>query len=329
MQAAQKPALKLVGPPEKTAPLAAVEKAAKPAPRAAAKGRSYGDMIAIFISLAIPVAITVWGGAYYFIPRAARLRHPLHDLLKPSAAIGLGMGVLGLSLFLFMWLYPMRKSIKWLSWTGPLGSWMRIHVVAGLALPAIVAVHAGWRFEGLIGMGYLAMFVVSLSGIVGRYLYVHIPRSRNGIELSMEDAAGERKALITTIAAATGIVPAEIERRLAVDPRPYDGLDPIRTLWRMFQDDVARWKTLRELKAELSKPHAGHAPLQGTELRETMQLARREMQLTQQLRMLDATRKIFGYWHVAHRPFAITALFAVIVHVVIAVWIGGIGIGGF
>lgn len=326
MTPAQKPALKLVPPPAAETPAEPALKAVpggKAKPRA--KGRSYGDLVAITVSMAIPVAITAWGASYYFASMGVRLRHPLHALLKPAGTVGLGLGVLGFALFLFMWLYPFRKAVKWLAWTGPLGGWMRVHVVAGLALPAIVAVHAGWRFDGLIGLGYLSMFVVSLSGIVGRYLYTHIPRSRNGLEMSMEDVIGERRALITNLAAATGMVPAEIERRLAVDPRPYDGLDPIRTIARMMQDDVQRWRVLAELKRELSRPKAGHAALAGTELRDTLRLAREEMKLTQQVRMLDATRKVFGYWHVAHRPFAITALIAVIVHVVVAMWIGGIG----
>ncbi len=328
MTPAQKPALQLVPTPAESREAKLEAVAAKPVapvkPRAKAAGRPWGDLVAIFVSMALPVAVTLWGASYYFAPFGVRLRHPLHALLKPAGPIGLGLGVLGLALFLFMWLYPFRKAVKWLAWTGPLGGWMRVHVVAGLALPVIVAVHAGWRFDGLIGLGYLSMFVVSLSGIVGRYLYTHIPRSRNGLELSLEEVANERKSLITNIAAATGLVPAEIERRLAVDPRPYDGLDPIRTIFRMVQDDVQRWRILAELKRELSRPLAGHTPLQGTELRDTLRLAREEMKLQQQVRMLDATRKVFGYWHVAHRPFAITALIAVLVHVVVAVWIGGI-----
>ena len=280
--------------------------------------------MAIAVSCLLPLALTAWGWRYYTLSRAARLRDPLHALLKPSASIGLWCGVLGLVLFLFMWLYPFRKAARWLAWTGPLGSWMRVHVVAGLALPLIVAVHAGWRFDGLIGLGYLSMFVVSLSGLVGRYLYVHIPRSRNGLELTMEEVGGERRALITAIAASTGLVPADVERRLAIDPRPYAGLDPLRTLWRMFLDDLARHRTLRELQRELARPRAGRPPLSREQLRATLRLARRELTLSQQVRMLEATRRVFGYWHIAHRPFAITALIAVLVHVVVAIVVGGV-----
>lgn len=277
---------------------------------------------------AIPLALTAWGWSYYAAPLGARLRHPLHALLRPSGTIGLALGVAAFALFLFMWLYPFRKSVKALAWTGSVGSWIRVHIVAGLAIPVIAAVHAGWRFDGLIGLGYLSMLVVSLSGIVGRYLYVHIPRSRDGLELSMEDVGNERRALLTNIAAATGLVPAEVERRLAVDSQSYEGLDPLRTFARMFRDDLRRARTMRELKAELARPRANRAALGGHDLSETMRLARRELSLSQQVRMLEATRRVFGYWHVAHRPFAVTALLAVLIHVVVAMTIGGVGFSG-
>jgi hypothetical protein len=57
-------------------------------------------------------------------------------------------------------------------------------------------------------------------------------------------------------------------------------------------------------------------------VREAVRLASREIALTQQSRMLDATHRVFRYWHVAHRPFAITALVAVFVHVVVVVAVG-------
>ena len=301
-------------------------KVVPPAPARPRRKDRTGDAVAIAISCLAPLALTAWGWRYYSLSFGARLRSPMHELLRPAGPVGLGLGVLGLALFLFMWLYPFRKSAKWLAWTGPLGSWMRVHVVAGLAIPLVVAVHAGWRFDGLIGLGYLSMFVVSLSGVVGRYLYVHIPRSRNGLEMTMEEVGGERRALITNIAAATGLVPVEVERRLAVDTASYEGLDPARTLWRMFQDDLARGRTLRQLERDLARPRHGTQPLSRGALRETMSLARRELALSQQVRMLEATRKVFGYWHVAHRPFAITALIAVLIHVVVAVMVGGVGL---
>lgn len=317
------PALKVVP----LAPGTPAQAAAVPA-RPAARPGPPPDVWATIVLCSIPLALTVWGWSYYAAPLGVRLRHPLHALLKPSGTVGLGLGIAAFSFFLFLWLYPLRKKIKALAWTGAVGNWMRVHIVAGLSVPVLAAVHAGWRFDGLIGLGYLSMFVVSLSGLVGRYLYVHIPRSRNGLELSMEDVSNERRALITNIAAATGLVPADVERRLSVDSRSYEGLDPLRTFARMIQDDLRRARTIRALKADLSRPRPGRAPLGGRDLAEAMRLARRELSLAQQVRMLEATRRVFGYWHVAHRPFAVTALLAVLVHVVVAMTIGGVGYGG-
>lgn len=53
-----------------------------------------------------------------------------------------------------------------------------------------------------------------------------------------------------------------------------------------------------------------------------MKLASREIALSQQVRMLEATQRVFRYWHVAHKPFALTALFAVVVHVAVVVALG-------
>ena len=53
-----------------------------------------------------------------------------------------------------------------------------------------------------------------------------------------------------------------------------------------------------------------------------MRLARREMALTQQARLLEGTQRVFRLWHVAHRPVAIGALIAVLVHVGVVVAVG-------
>jgi len=47
-----------------------------------------------------------------------------------------------------------------------------------------------------------------------------------------------------------------------------------------------------------------------------------ELALVQQSRMLGATQNILRFWHVAHRPLAITALVAVVIHVVVVVSLG-------
>jgi hypothetical protein len=237
-------------------------------------------------------------------------------------------GAAGFAMFVFLWLYPLRKRFRWLAWTGQLGKWLNVHILAGLWIPLVVAVHAAWRFDGLIGLGYWAMVIVVLSGFIGRYLYVRIPRDRTGLELSLEEVSAERRALLSRIGANLGLDVAEVEKALEVDPKPYEGLTMMQSLVRMVKDDATRSQAMRKLHRQWRAGRPGMRPIERKTFQATMELAKREMKLSQQMRMLDATRHVFGFWHVAHRPVAITALLAIVIHVIVAFTVGGIGGGG-
>ena len=289
-----------------------------PAQRAARPTRSLGP---VWIAIGGLLACSVAGLPYYLLPPAERVRSPWHPWLRPSGYVGQTAGILALVIFLFLWLYPLRKRYRWLAFTGAMARWLDAHVALALVLPFLAAVHAAWRFDGVIGLGFWAMIVVCLSGVVGRYLYVHIPRSQSGLELTAEELAAERRSLLAQLAARTGLPPAQVEALLRSDPAPCDGLGIFATLRRMASDDLARWRAARALRRACASLPAARRPSRRT-LKAVMRLASREMALTQQARMLEATHRVFRYWHVAHRPFAVTALAAVLVHVGVVVAMG-------
>jgi hypothetical protein len=227
---------------------------------------------------------------------------------------------LALAAFLFLWLYPLRKRVRWLAWTGSLPRWLDWHVALALVLPFLAAFHAAWRFEGLIGLGFWSMLVVWISGIVGRYLYVHIPRGAAGLELSAEEIAEERRRLLGELAQTAGLPLPQVAALVRLDPTPCDGLGVAATLRYMLRDEVIRWRCARALKRACTR--LPHGRLDQAALRRAVRLARRQMALTQQARMLAATQRVFRLWHLAHRPFAIAALFAVLAHVAVVVGLG-------
>ena len=275
--------------------------------------------VAVVVALAALLAsILVYGAPYYRLPIAERVRHPLHAWLRPSGYVGQTAGLVALAVFAFLWLYPLRKRARWLAFTGSIARWLDVHVSAALLLPLLVTIHAGWRFGGIIGLGFWSMMVVWASGVIGRYIYARIPRGRGGLELNREEIAAERARLLEQISADTGVPLELVERVLAVAP-PARAAGPLATLRGMITDDLARRRAARRLRA-LGASARGKGSSRA--LARAVRLARQEMALTQQVRMLDATHELFRYWHVAHRPVAIAALVAVTVHVAVVVALG-------
>jgi len=276
----------------------------------------------LILTIGSLLAISLIGSGYYLATMAERVRDPLHAWFKPSGYVGQTAGILSFFLFVFMWLYPLRRRVRRLSRFGSLTRWLDIHIFAGLALPFVGAVHAGWRFNGLIGMGFLAMVLVSLSGIVGRYLYLHIPRSRAGLELSLDQVESRRREMLRRIADLTGLSHTDVESLLDTTRQPKSVRGLGATLVALLSGDLSRWRTARALRKRLNGLVVREERTHRAAVREVIRLARREIALAQQARLLEATQRVFRFWHVAHLPFAVSAFIAVAIHVVVVVSLG-------
>lgn len=270
----------------------------------------------ILAPLVMLVVVAAIGAPYYTLPRAQQLRSPLHTWYSSTGYVGQSAGLLTFAGFLFMWLFPLRKKFRKAEYLGPVPRWLDVHIAVGLLLPLIGAIHSGFRFGGVIGLGYFAMLIVCASGIVGRYLYVRIPRSRTGLELNLSELSAQQRALLAEIAQATGLSVFEVAEILNVE-NVDDQAGIMRAFVQMVRDDLARGRAIRKLRRRVGGRGKGSKRFD-----EVMRLARRQMSLSQQARLLDTTQGIFRYWHAAHRPVAITAFVAVTIHVVVVVAVG-------
>ncbi len=267
------------------------------------------------------VVINVAGAPYYARSLGERVRHPLHALLRPSGLVGQSAGIIAFVVFVFLWLYRLRKKWKALAFTGSVGKWLDVHVTTAIGLPLLLTIHAAWRSDGVIGLGFGAMLVVCASGIVGRYLYTRIPRAKSGVELTRDEVVSERNRLIDEIAGATGLDPRTVEATLDVASPSDEKAGAMQVLRDLVTNDVRRWRMTRELRRRFQELEGGRA-IPEAALARSVTLASREIALSQQVRMLEATQRVFRYWHIAHKPFALTALVAVVIHVAVVVALG-------
>jgi len=269
------------------------------------------------------------GLTYYFLPLTDRPFHPLHRGLRPAGPVGLGLGIFSTILFAAIYVYPLRKKWAWLRAIGTTRHWLDFHIVMGLAAPFLVALHSAFKFGGLAGMAYWIMLAVVASGVVGRYLYAQIPRSRKDAELSLaelqrmnaqltEDLSGQR--LIAEEVWRPLVVPIRREEALKMNLGKALGLMLVLDLARPFRMAALRrqalssWERATTLDGFLASSHP--------DLERVVALARRQSWLTAKICFLDRAGQIFKLWHVVHRPFSYAFLLLLVIHIGMAIWMG-------
>jgi hypothetical protein len=170
------------------------------------------------------VATVLWyldGWEYYRTPLATRGYMPAHKLLRPSGTIGLPLGVAGAIAMLSTLPYAARKHWRPLARLGSTSKWLEVHIFFGIVGPVLVTLHTAFKFKGLVAVGYWLMMTVWSSGFIGRYLYVRIPRSIRGVELTRNEIEAELQILSETVSHAEAPPPAlvaehaRLQRRLA------------------------------------------------------------------------------------------------------------------
>lgn len=258
----------------------------------------------------------VGGLDYYLHPVSERARHPLYWQLKPGGSLGLRFGYAGAGMMTLLLLYSVRKRVRALRHFGPLRTWLNWHIFLGIHGPLFIVLHSSLKVGGLVAVSFWSMVAVAGSGVLGRFLYQQIPRRISGEALTRPELVARDEQLAADLAARWRLAPARVAGvlRLAEEgTRRTDGslllllrlpLDPLRLRVRIGRE-VRSW-------TELPTAHRRRA------VRAALEVAR----VHRRLRMLTGTRRLFRYWHVFHKPFAIVLYVLMIVHVAVA-WATG------
>jgi hypothetical protein len=270
-------------------------------------------------SVAVSLALSVWiliglnGQQYYMTPLATRGYAPGHKLLRPSGAVGQTLGMAGASMMLMPFFYMLRKRVKALKGAGTLKGWLEAHLFCGVVGPLLITFHTSFKFNGIVSAAYWSMVIVVLSGFVGRYLYVRIPRSIRGHELTRAELDARAEELRVELAE-TLTSPAAFARLDGFE-RQLQGKRP--SLIGVFVGDLGLARRLRSLDRDLAR--AGLSD----EARATAQrLASERSILLRRLAYLQRTKQLFELWHVFHLPLVYLMLVIVVAHVGVTLYMG-------
>jgi hypothetical protein len=255
------------------------------------------------------------GASYYLTPVAERARHPLYWTFKPGGSLGLRFGMAGLAMMTVMHLYSVRKRLRPLRRLGALRKWLDLHILLGILGPLFIVLHSSFKVGGLVSISFWSMVAVALSGVFGRYLYLQIPRTRAGEELTLAEVQAADRRLAQRLREEFGADDAFLERLdRAAAPDPAAGLG--RLLLALLAEDLGL-RRARRLAVARSLP--GLPPALARELADVV---RQKAVLQRRIRLWNALHRLFHHWHVVHRPFAIVMYLFVLVHIAVATMTG-------
>lgn len=277
--------------------------------------------IYILALIAIVALVLVYvlqkGISYYRVPVEERFFHPDYTALKPSGSWGHGFGIFGsLLMIIGVLIYILRKRVRSLSRLGLLKHWLEFHIFLCTLGPLLILFHTSFKFGGLVAISFWSMVAVFLSGIIGRFIYIQIPRSIEGRELTLNEVREMKSNLGEVLS--SGYKLDEMSYNLIIDStRKKAEIGEGILFWRYTKNYFDDFSTLRKVKSTLRSQG-----LNKTEVRQVLRLVRNEISINRKIDRLLFMQNLFRYWHVAHLPFAIIMLIIMIIHVAVTLIFG-------
>jgi len=279
-----------------------------------------GGLIALhLLTGAAVLAVLVAGADFYRTPLLERAHHDGFWQWKAGGSVGHKLGIIGSSMMVLMLLYSVRKRVGALRRMGSLGRWLDIHIYLGVFGPLLVVLHSSFKVQGLVALSFWSMVVVATSGVLGRYLYLQIPRTRAGEERALVELEAEDRELSGQLRTRFRLDEGQIARLDALVSVPARvGL--LGGFVRLVTDDLSLRAGLRAFARSCrSVP----APV----FRDFERVVREKAQVHRRILLWDRVHELFHYWHVLHKPFAVVMYLFMIVHVAVALvtgygWVG-------
>lgn len=276
-----------------------------------------GHKVYVFTLVFIVFAITLYlawnGAAYYSTSLEERFYHADHATLKPNGFFGHGLGIVGTLLILVgVFGYMARKRFRFLSRVGVLKHWLEFHIFLCTLGPIMVLFHTSFKFGGIVSISFWSMVAVVASGVIGRFIYLQIPRTIQGRELSLQEIQEMKSNAMKALPEMVGTVPSHVFLLDFMSERKeYHGFSGI------LKPYLDEYRTKRTLSSQLRAQKFNAKEINGF-----VKVIGQEMALNRKIQRLVTMQRYFRYWHIAHLPFAIIMLVIMVIHVAVTVAFG-------
>ncbi len=257
------------------------------------------------------VYLAIAGYEYYSTPFEDRFYLDSHDWFKPSGIFGQGLGIIGtLLMAVGVFIYILRKRYNFLGKFIRLKYLLEFHIFLCTIGPIMVLFHTAFKFGGIVSVAFWSMVAVVLSGVIGRFIYIQIPRTIEGREMTLGQVKHMKSVLSETLRVSFGL-DQDMSNLIT------SFTDGGSAKASFIQKYVDRRNAISTIKKALSEKD-----IRVRERRNILKMVKEEITLAGRIERLQTMQKLFKYWHVAHLPFALIMLIIVVLHIGVAIAFG-------
>lgn len=262
----------------------------------------------VSIVVLVAVVLTYHGVSYYSTALEERFYHPNHDYFKPSGIYGHGLGIVGTLLIIIgVSIYILKKRYGWWEKWGRLKYWLEFHIFLCTLGPVMILFHTAFKFGGIVSISFWSMVAVVASGVIGRFIYIQIPRTIEGRELSLSEVKDMKEGVENTLRKEYNLTEATKMMVASSTSTEENKGNLFGRIWTKYWSDR---KTILTVKKELRANN-----VQREKVTEMVRLLKNEINLSNKIARLQTMQNLFKYWHVAHLPFALIMLIIMVIHV--------------
>jgi hypothetical protein len=268
--------------------------------------------VLVLIVIFTVVLLLYYGYDYYSTSLEGRYFNSHHTSLKASGIVGHGLGIIGsLMIVVGVFSYMARKRYRVFSRIGVLKYWLEFHIFLCTLGPVLILFHTTFKFGGIVAVSFWSMVAVVASGVIGRFIYIQIPRTIEGREISLHELDDIKQEMNK-----------QLRSTVSLDESIYDLIEGTseKSIGKgigIFGKSASQKAAIRKLRYELKlqKLHKDKA-------KEVLRLFNNQVTMKNRIDRLVTMQNLFKYWHVAHLPFALVMLVIMIIHVVVALAFG-------
>lgn len=238
------------------------------------------------------------------------LKHLNHST-EAGKTISYFLGWAGFSVMIVTNLYVLRKRLPIMQGKGRLDAWLDYHIFCGLFGPTLIIFHTDFKVGGLVAISFWSMMISATSGVVGRYFYVKVGRSKAVLTSNAEQFQRKLTKVMEKVEVdlEDPVYKATQKRFFDFVGAPESDVSFLGAMKGSFFGDI-RLLFFAMPKIDQDWPPQARKYLFGWALNQRDSL------------FMEPFRRGLGYWHAFHVPFTTLMYVFAVIHIIVALVFG-------